>query len=204
MRHIEQKVVTTALQALGASLSVVDDFLRKMWEVADSSYEILELEESLHKLVPQLIDNDLVTSGIHQRAELIARQVAPFVCGQTIADIGCGNGMVCWYLNRRESDTKLADEKNYLDPHVRPPFTLLTSPNDLSLLGTVDTSLLLTILHHAKGPLELFEAVTRLTRRRIIIIESVFGVPSESFEPFLSARSSYEDQLDYAVFVDWR
>jgi len=67
-----------------------------------------------------------------------------------------------------------------------------------------DTVLLLTVLHHSENPVELLKSAWDVTKKKLIIIESVVGVHKEEPQAkYELLNSSDEDQVAFAAFVDW-
>jgi SAM-dependent methyltransferase len=87
--------------------------------------------------------------------------------------------------------------------------TLPQSPSEGSRLPCdqgeqFDTVLLVAVLHHATNPRDLLRLAWAATRQRLIIIESVIGVRERHHNAeYDLVDSSLEDQIGYAVFIDW-
>ena len=137
-------------------------------------------------------DSDL-TVRMAERAVQIVAQISPYVVGQRIADIGCGDGLVSAAF-APDREVVLTDVVDYVDKRVPIPLVLYGGAGPLPIAPSVDSSLLLTVLHHAEDPVALFEETARVTRQRIIIIESV--VPPSDAESFAS-------EFEFAAFFDW-
>lgn len=70
------------------------------------------------------------------------------------------------------------------------------------LVGLANIGRCPSALHHAHDPLRLLESVWRQTSKRLIVIESVFGVDASKTNsplPHLDQAA----QLSYAVYCDW-
>jgi SAM-dependent methyltransferase len=174
----------------------------KIWAF-DPSTPILAVEAELQAEFASLVAPGLLRDALDVRAQLIGKQIEKFVLGPDVADIGCGDGMVSWYLRKTIDHLFLFDVHNYLDARVQLPFIPYQERAPLPSSLRVDTSLLLTVLHHAKDPLFLLRATTRITRKQVVIIESVFGVPrSQGTFSFLYDLDR-EQQRKYATFIDW-
>jgi SAM-dependent methyltransferase len=142
-------------------------------------------------------------AALRKRAANMANQVRNHVVGPRLLDIGCGDGMVAWSLRDRFSEAMLLDVSRYLGPEVNLPFRTSVEGKPLPVTTSYDTSLLLTVLHHAADPLFLWSEVRRVTSHRIIAIESVIGVPKTGSAPSALRALDYESQRKYASFVDW-
>lgn len=135
---------------------------------------------------------DIVTE-IDARSAQICSQIAPYVVGPLIADVGCGDGLVAAALGDRH-DIFLIDVVKYVDSRVRLPFFHYSGRDALPLNAPVDCSLLLTVLHHSDDPGHLLTETMRVTKKRIVAIESV--VPEVEAPDF-------EAQFLVAALFDW-
>lgn len=122
--------------------------------------------------------------------------------GESLLDIGCGNGMIASLVKDRFQQIQLLDVVRYLPPELRLPFKFYKEGDPIN--GSYDTVLLLTVLHHSSGPRDLLKLAWAATKKRLIIIESVVGI--HSTEPGVNyelVESSDEKQVAYAAFIDW-
>lgn len=79
--------------------------------------------------------------------------------------------------------------------------------------GQFDLTLLITVLHHCNDPLSLLKEAYRVTKNRLAIVESVYGIkrseiPKEIYEenPLLHDlffSLDEEQQKKYCTFLDW-
>ncbi len=161
-------------------------------------------ESELQETVASLIPPHGLRSALERRSSLIASQIAPFVIGDAIADIGCGDGMVAWHLHGQGKKLVLVDVVRYLDPRVNLAIRCYRDGDRLPIDEMVSTSLLLTVLHHSKRPVQLLRETRRITRSRCIVIESVYGIETgcRDIDSVLCALD-IERQFKYASFVDW-
>lgn len=193
--------LTNTVSALGMERSDIERLVAAIW--TDREYSsVLLLEADLHRFIEACVQPASLRNAIDARARLIANQVRPYLLGEFLADIGCGNGLVSWYLCRKPENTTLLDVRRYLDPRVDLPFSTFNENDQLPLNGA-DTSLLLTVLHHANHPNELLQSVMQCTTQRIIVIESVFGVLAPPAPPFVDISHRKHIDVSYAIFVDW-
>ena len=168
-----------------------------------SNRPVVELEKLLHdKIVRQSEAERELHDGMRNRANIIFSQIAKYLVGDSLADVGCGHGLVSWAARDRFKDILLLDILDYRDPDVSLPFRMYSQTDAPPFERSFDCTLLITVLHHAIAPLELLKIVWGCTRQRLIIIESVFGVTGKSTDSPLPQFDT-PTQLCYAVFCDW-
>jgi SAM-dependent methyltransferase len=138
------------------------------------------------------------------RARLIGKQIRPWLMkDRRVVDVGCGNGLVMHLLPRRW-DVVLADVERRLSPGVRFPFVPWHPTRGHFLPVRPDVVLLLTVLHHARHPRKVIEAVSRLRPRRIVVIESVLEEPrGRARLARLLRESDFATRIWFATFADW-
>jgi SAM-dependent methyltransferase len=141
-----------------------------------------------------------------QRANIIREQISPFLQGDSLLDIGCGNGLISNLLKDRFKIIQLLDVVQYVTAPIDLPFALYKEGQTLPInQPSYDTVLLLTVLHHSYQPVQLLKLAWAATKKKLIIIESVVGIHQEAQPPvrYNLLKSSDEDQIAYAAFVDW-
>ncbi len=102
-----------------------------------------------------------------------ARAAAPHVLGRRVLDLGAGEGFVGPALAAATGVRVCsADVGAY---RMAPGAYVLYDGRDLPFRdGTFDTTLLLLVLHHCADPAEVLDEALRVTRHRIIVMESVY------------------------------
>jgi len=142
--------------------------------------------------------------ALTNRARLICQEITPFLAGDSLLDIGCGNGLVANCVRDRFSRILLLDVVRYVPYALNLDFKEYKEGDPLPIDELFDTVLLLTVLHHASDPAELLKLAWAATRNRLIIIESVVGIheaiPSVKYE-LVALPDEY--QIAFAAFVDW-
>jgi SAM-dependent methyltransferase len=173
-------------------------------EIEKEAQDVLDLNGARRaRLVARLDD----------RSTLIYGQIKSWITGDSILDFGCGDGKVGWKIKQAspQMNVDLYDVMSYIDPTVHLDGHIGPRNNSAGLKNAYDITLLLTVLHHCSDPRQVLEDVIRRTRKRLIIIESVFGVQhdrrnmSSNLLPieqeFVSAPPHV--QFMYAEFIDW-
>ncbi len=192
------KMLRAARQSSKAAEAIVDTLF-----VSQASRTVDELEKSLHsKIVFGDEERRGIRSGMHKRASIIFAQIEKYLQGDSLADVGCGHGLIAWLARKHFREIELFDVVDYRDRNVKLPFIKFSENDSPPLNKLFGCTLLITVLHHASNPLNLLREVWRQTEKRLIIIESVFGVGTSQADSPLP-RLDEDIQLSYAVFCDW-
>lgn len=184
---------------------------------ADRACQGLALEADLRARVLKLVAIEKIIDGFAVRARKVCGQVRPFVCGSNLLDLGCGDGRVGLCLSDGGRSVSLADIIDYRHTDCSAlHFHLMADSSKLPYGDAAfDTVLLLTVLHHSSNPLSLLREAARVTRHRLILIESVFGIhsngesdPSSLCDSFPAGVSGFynltdTEQLAYCAHIDW-
>lgn len=163
-----------------------------------------DCEKKLKQFLAGKVRAHRETDALEQRASIITDQIRQYVIGDSILDVGCGNGRIARNLKDGKSRVQLVDVVKYVPDSFKLPFAEWREGQDFPISDTFDTVLLLTVLHHSSEPLELLKLAWKAARRRLIIIESVVGVHKpEPSAPYELLSFIDEDQIAFAAFVDW-
>jgi SAM-dependent methyltransferase len=147
---------------------------------------------------------DKYYDALMKRAEIICREIGPFLDGSSLLDIGCGDGFIANKIRGRFTRIQLLDVVDYVPKTLDLPFAKYTEGDQLPVNGSFDTVLVLNVLHHSRDPIRLLKAAWSATEKRLIVIESVVGVhESEPPVNYELLTASDADQVAYAAFVDW-
>jgi SAM-dependent methyltransferase len=102
-----------------------------------------------------------------------ATAVAPFVLGRRVLDLGAGEGYVAAWLRERSgvwtAGVDVARFRRTRVPYVAYDGARLPFPD-----AAFDTTLILLTLHHCAKPEGVLDEALRVTRRRVIVTESVY------------------------------
>ncbi len=142
---------------------------------------------------------------MYNRAKIVYKEIAPFLDGNSLLDIGCGNGLISNLARRQFQRIQLLDVVRYVPQWLDLPFMKYQDGESLPIGDELfDTVLLLTVLHHSNDPVELLKLAWGAAKKRVIIIESVVGVhqvkPNAKYE---LVGLTAEFQIAFAAFVDW-
>lgn len=153
-----------------------------------------------------MINETVLDDTLSRRAETIKAQIEPHLEGNSLLDIGCGNGMIADLIQGHFEEVQLVDVKRYLPSRLRRQlsFTKYEEGEPLPFGRQFDTVLLLTVLHHSRNPRRLLKLAWGITRKKLIIIESVVGVHNLAQNvKYELVDSPDELQIGYAAFIDW-
>ena len=134
---------------------------------------LIKIEVTLRKFIRRRVDEekDLKTIAL-ERAKRSFNLIEQYLVGKKILDLGAGDGLLALEINKQlKKDVVLVDivDYNYTDLPL-----ILYNPNEKIPLADqeIDTTILYTVLHHASDPEHLLKEATRLTKKRLIIMEA--------------------------------
>lgn len=133
---------------------------------------LIQVEETLRKFIRKRSDNEIDRKGkALSRAKRSFKLIKEFVIGEKILDLGAGDGLLALEIkNQLNKEVILVDIVNYNFTDL--PLILYDPEEKVPLQNKeVDTSILYTVLHHSSDPRHLLEEATRITKKRLIIIE---------------------------------
>ncbi|MBT3304694.1 class I SAM-dependent methyltransferase [Candidatus Woesearchaeota archaeon] len=143
----------------------------------------LEYEESAHDLLTERgVTKQRIAEKLSGRADLIVRQIKPYLKGTSVLDFGCGDGKVGHILSKEGYNVTLTDI--YEHDHIKDtnlPFQIFKQGEQVTLDQTYDNILLLTVLHHSDDPVKTLRDARRLLNPNghLIVIESVYGIEAK-------------------------
>lgn len=130
------------------------------------------IENSLRNLLRDLDVDERITASLADRPAIIHAQIAPHVGEGAIIDVGAGDGRVAKAFAGAGREVQLLDVVDHNQTAL--PLQVYDGVNIPFPDKSYDYAFLVTVLHHADRPLEVLREVMRLTRRRIIVQESVY------------------------------
>jgi hypothetical protein len=202
LRETLELVIHQVLGAMDNSSNATQE-VKNMLFNHDLNGNVLKLEKLVHaKLIDCGLDETKMLLGMRERAEIIFSEIEKYLTGDSLADVGCGHGLVGWLSSSKFKDVKLFDLVDYHHPKVTFPVITYPESQDIPFETSFDCTLLITVLHHSEKPLRLLNHVWKNTNKRLIVIESVYGVSSGEKESPLH-KFNETDQRSYAIFCDW-
>ena len=133
---------------------------------------LIKVEETLRKFLRRHAENEEERKAHASKgAKRNFEQVKDYIVGERILDLGAGNGLLALEVKEQlDKEVVLVDvlDYNYTDL----PLILYDAEGKVPLAdGEVDTTILYTVLHHASDPEHLLEEATRISQKRLIIME---------------------------------
>lgn len=158
---------------------------------------------------------------VQGRAEAMFGLITPYLAeGETVLDVGTGNCSIALGLHNADyivhamdiTDNRSAEAKKKeaeglkFTPHRADE--LLRYPS-----GSYDSVLAIATLHHCDDPIRLLNELAKVSRKRLIIYESTFGISKDDMSPEVTAANpqlyadyfglTREQQKMYGTFLDW-
>jgi SAM-dependent methyltransferase len=129
---------------------------------------------------PEPIGCRLLQAFLRRYAEKEADAVVPFLAGRRILDLGAGEGYVADALRRRTGAWTCAVDVG-LFRRAAVPYLTYDGTRLPFQDCAFDTTLLLLTLHHCAEAEAVLDEALRVTRRRLIVMESVYRNARERF-----------------------
>jgi ubiquinone/menaquinone biosynthesis C-methylase UbiE len=128
----------------------------------------------------QTLIETLVQEFLRRYARSEADAIAPFLVGSRLLDLGAGEGYVAAAL-RQQTDIWICAVD--VGPYERTPgpYVIYDGARLPFDDATFDTTLISLALHHSETPEEVLDEALRVTRSRLIILESVYRNRWERF-----------------------
>ena len=133
---------------------------------------LIEVEGTLRKFIRKRADREKDRKTLaFKRAKRSFELVKDYIVGGKVLDLGAGDGLLALEIKEQlKKEVVLVDivDYNYTDL----PLILYDPKENVPLAdGEVDTTILYTVLHHASDPEHLLKEATRITKKRLVIIE---------------------------------
>ena len=127
-----------------------------------------------------MVGERLLQAFLRRYAEAQTEAVAPFLVGGTVLDLGAGEGYVGRALRERTGcwtcSVDVGSFRRAAGPYVTYDGSRLPFAD-----ATFDTTLILLTLHHCAEPESVLDEALRVTRTRLVVVESVYRNRRERF-----------------------
>ena len=136
---------------------------------------LIEVEANLRKFLRKRVahhnydkDHEALVSERTRRSFALIKD---YVLGEKILDLGAGDGRIALEIkNQLNKEVFLVDIIDYNTTSI--PLLLYDPKKEVPLADKeVDTTILYTVLHHANNPTHLLTEASRITKKRLIIVE---------------------------------
>ncbi|MEQ9460652.1 MAG: class I SAM-dependent methyltransferase [Phycisphaeraceae bacterium] len=105
-----------------------------------------------------------------RRVTAIANAIAPLMSqGQSLLDIGCGDGTLAAQVNERVGNLQLTGLEVIARPQAAIPVTVFDGQHIPLDDNTVDVAMMVDVLHHTHDPMILLREAARVARSAVII-----------------------------------
>jgi SAM-dependent methyltransferase len=159
------------------AFSLTSQLIKEM--ISDKSLQ--EIETDIRSILKNVkIGNEsffeLLTATLGRRNDIILSQIQPFlkqITGKVI-DFGAGNGLIAQTLHNRSGlDTEAVEVRNWKHKEVSIPFLIFDGrmvPVDDKYY---EAAIMTNVAHHEENNEVILQELTRITRKRLVIIETV-------------------------------
>ena len=161
--------------------------IQEIFNVFSKESSSKNIEEQLKEILVELNLGKLISETLKERASKIYKQISPYIDESgSIIDVGCGDGRIAQAFVGGDRKVQLIDTIDY--NMVQLPFQRYDGVHIPFPDKSFDYSFAITVLHHCDQPLEVLKEMKRVTRKRLVIIESVY---------------LNEAQRRFNMFFDW-
>ncbi len=186
----------------GIEQSEVRSLVDTVWRAADIE-DLAAFDWRLQELLLGRLREDKVRELLDARAVHVAGQISPHLTGDSLLDVGAGDGMVAWNIREQFRQHMLVDVVDYLDSRVQLPFRRYSDGEALPVSESYQCTMLINVLHHSLNPEKLLLETWKRTAQRLVVIESVSGDPNRLGGSELPFSLGVDQQFQYTSFFDW-
>ena len=171
------------LVALGIEARRAREVVKTIFTTCQTLSTLSGIESELKSELRELKLADRIRDSLSERSRIIHGQIAPHLGAGALLDIGSGDGAIGAAFRDGGREVQLMDvaDQNRTDlPFRQYDGTTIPLPDK-----RFDYALLIAVLHHCEDPLRILREAMRVTRRRLIVIESVYlNEPNRRFNMF--------------------
>ncbi len=218
-RQTWREITKLALNALReAGLGVIPRkfvwwyYSRIMIKQAKEEKSLLEIEANLRELTRRRFKKERdKRPNLEARASRSFHTIKNYIEGEDILDLGAGDGLLGEKIaDRLEKKVLLFDIIDY--NYSALPMNVFDEDDSVPLpSNSVDTTILYTVLHHARAPNFLLQEAVRVTKQRLIIVEgfvdTIFHYHINAFFDWFLNRVIKDEEvpipLNYNTTAKW-
>ena len=172
VRKYISKTLSDVLQSLG--VVGAEQRINSIFYSLEQCVEVEDYELRAHQLLEEVgVDGKKITEKLSGRADLIYSQIANYLVGTSVLDLGCGDGKVGERIAKAGLEVTLADV--YEQVHIKDmglDFVCFVQGEKVPLKSkNYDITLLLTVMHHSDDPIATLNEAKRLTKKRGYILK---------------------------------
>jgi SAM-dependent methyltransferase len=185
--------------------------MSRMKTAAQRSESLRQIEMILRPRFQHHVNEAKKRAVEKQRAARAYERIKGHLVGEHLLDVGCGAGLIAQLIHERAGmKVTLADVLNYSLTDL--PVVTLSEGGRIPLDdGSVDTTLIYLVLHHADDPLRLLDEAVRVTRSRIVVMEGCIDdgdtyLANCFFDWFLNRIAQGQDinlPLNFHTCAEW-
>jgi hypothetical protein len=210
LEMVKQSILKGPLQAgasrifadFGIPQAEVSSLVNAVWNTTHIE-DLTAFDRHLQKLLIGRLREEKIRELLDARAVHVAGQIRPHLTGDSLLDVGAGDGMVAWNIREQFRQHALVDVVDYLDSRVQLPFFCYSDGEALPVSEPHEFTMLINVLHHSLNPEKLLLETWRRTARRLLVIESVSGDPNRLGGNELPFSLGVDEQFQYTSFFDW-
>lgn len=186
--QVIRRHATGILTHLGMTWEDARTFIDDALRFCATHHWLLSTETILADRLPSCV-NESLGEQMKKRGERTFGQFEALLTPGSVLDLGGGSGEIALHVHTPDRFATVADIRDWRANAARTlPFVLIEHNHVPLESASVDTVLLLMVLHHSNDPSALLREAFRVARRNIIVIESV----TNSLEEYL-----------YGCWIDW-
>lgn len=198
MKNLVLPHLTNAYVHLEVPLPAAQKLALKTVQLSKSGKPIEKIELELHEMLRKNGAFRFFDEKMNLRAFMWYQKIEPFIVGKNFLDLGGGDGRTAQRAKNelrgkgKDIEVHVADVLDYPDRVRDIAYTRMEGTKAPFDDNFFDTVFLGTVYHHVgkdlDDPLKLVDESIRITKRRLVVIESIYQNPQERL---------------YTMWIDW-
>ena len=171
------------LVALGIETRRAREMVKTIFTTCQTLSTLSGIESELKNELGELKLTDRIRESLSDRSRVIHGQIAQYLAAGSLLDIGAGDGAIGAAFRDGGREVQLIDVVDYNRTDL--PFRQYDGMTIPFSDKRFDYAFLIVVLHHCEDPLRILREAMRVTRKRLIVIESVYlNEPNRRFNMF--------------------